>query len=156
MCYWRGDALTWVMPRVPSFNCRYPRQSALELQRDHTVHSVDPNQRIYILTEQTAPPPLLNWDAFLCFVCCILLRYSLSVCITADRAGGERHLLLKTTGGAVRVRSLRIYILWSQWKDLIPVDLSSDLYNTFGCFRAGYPQHSFLPLNISVIVRIKE
>ena len=45
------------------------------------------HQRIYIHWERTAPHPVvLNWDSFLCSVCC-MLRY-MSVCLTADIAGG--------------------------------------------------------------------
>ena len=47
--------------------------------------SVSQNQRTYVHWERTAPPVVLNWDAFLCSVCCITALY-LSVCITADRA----------------------------------------------------------------------
>ena len=70
-------------------------------------------QRIYnyiYLQNGKHPPPtvVLNWDAFLSSVCCIL--HYLSVCITAARAGGERRVNLWRQGGAVR--SVRIYILW--------------------------------------------
>ena len=75
------------------------------------------HQRIYIHWERTAPHPVvLNWDSFLCSVCCIL-RY-MSVCITADRSGGERlgeaSQIKTTTGeGEGAFRSQRIYTLYS-------------------------------------------
>ena len=72
-------------------------------------------QGIYILWERTAPP-VSNWDAFLCSVCCIL--HYMSVCITTDRAGGERCLNLRHRGGGGgAVRSQRIYIRWAPHKE---------------------------------------
>ena len=70
------------------------------------------HQRIYILWERIAPSPpgVLNWDAFLCSVCCIL--YYLSVCVTPDRAGWERlgeATQLKTPGGGGLKPVLRGY-----------------------------------------------
>ena len=79
----------------------------------------------YIHWERTAPHPVvLNWDSFLCSVCCIL--HYLSVCITADRAGGERlgeaSQIKTTTGeGEGAFRSQRIYTLYVQYSLLYTV-----------------------------------
>ena len=53
---------------------------------------------LYILWERTAHPVVLNWDAFLCSVCCACILHYLSVCIIVDRTGGERRLNFRRRG----------------------------------------------------------
>ena len=69
------------------------------------------NQRIYILTERTAPARRLKLRR-LSLPCLVCILHYLSVCIAAARAGGERRLNFRRRGVLSDVRSQRIYFLW--------------------------------------------